>query len=137
MALQEEVFGQHIATDIIFKQLEAHIVNENPSKPLVLSLHGWTGNGTNHVAYLLAKSMYTEGTKSKYYHHYMSTVHFPHEQHAELYQDQLRNWVKGNVSGCSQSLFVFDEVDKMPLGVLDSIRAYLDYNNNVDGVDYR
>ncbi len=45
--------------------------------------------------------------------------------------------MKGNVSHCPHSLFVFDEVDKMPPGVLDGIRAYLDYIDIVDGVDYR
>jgi hypothetical protein len=45
--------------------------------------------------------------------------------------------VKGNVSYCPHSLFVFDEVDKMPAGVLDGIRAYLDYIDTVDSVDYR
>lgn len=54
-----------------------------------------------------------------------------------MYQDQVRAWVKGNVTLCPQSLFVFDEVDKMPPGVLDGIRSYLDYINEVDGVDYR
>jgi len=64
-------------------------------------------------------------------------VHFPHSEDSKLYQDQVRTWVKGNVTNCPQSLFVFDEVDKMPEGVLDGIRAYLDYIDRVDGVDYR
>lgn len=54
-----------------------------------------------------------------------------------MYQDQVRSWVKGNVTLCPHSLFVFDEVDKMPTGVLDGIRAYLDYIDTVDSVDYR
>lgn len=54
-----------------------------------------------------------------------------------MYQDQIRSWVSGNVSLCPQSLFVFDEVDKMPSGVLDGIRAFLDYIEVVDKVDYR
>ena len=54
-----------------------------------------------------------------------------------MYQDQVRSWVKGNVTICPHSLFVFDEVDKMPTGVLDGIRAYLDYIDTVDSVDYR
>ena len=64
-------------------------------------------------------------------------MHFPHSEDSKLYQDQVRTWVKGNVTNCPQSLFVFDEVDKMPAGVLDGIRAYLDYIDRVDGVDYR
>ncbi|EFX73207.1 hypothetical protein DAPPUDRAFT_129381 [Daphnia pulex] len=135
--ITNEVFGQHIATEIVARQISAHLENPNPSKPLVMSFHGWTGNGKNHIAYLIANSRYKKGTKSQFYHHFMATVHFPHQEHAQLYQDQIRSWVKGNVSHCPHSLFVFDEVDKMPSGVLDGIRAYLDYIDIVDGVDYR
>nr|CAH0102015.1 unnamed protein product [Daphnia galeata] len=137
LMIEEEVFGQHIATKIISRQIIAHLENPSPSKPLVMSFHGWTGNGKNHVAYLIAKSLYRSETKSRFYHHFMATVHFPHQEHAQLYQDQVRSWVKGNVTLCPHSLFVFDEVDKMPTGVLDGIRAYLDYIDTVDSVDYR
>lgn len=63
----------------------------------------------------------------------MATVHFPHVDQSPVYQDRIRSWVKGNVTACPKSLFVFDEVDKMPPGVLDGIRAYLDHFDNVDG----
>ena len=135
--MNDEVFGQHIATDIISKQLKVHLTNEQPYKPLVLSFHGWTGNGKNHVTYIIAKSLFRNGIRSRFYHHFMATVHFPHQDQAAEYQDQLRSWVRGNVSECARSLFVFDEVDKMPKGVLDAIHAYLDYIERVDNVDYR
>ncbi|KZS09814.1 Torsin-like protein [Daphnia magna] len=135
--LKQDVFGQHIATEVVSRQIEAHLSNPSPSKPLVLSFHGWTGNGKNHVAYLIAKSLFMKETDSQFYHHFISTVHFPHQHNTQLYQDQIRSWVSGNVSRCTQSLFVFDEVDKMPSGVLDGIKAYLDYVDRVDGVDYR
>lgn len=32
---------------------------------------------------------------------------------------------------------MFDELDKMPFGVLDGIKAYLDYIEKVDNVDFR
>ena len=131
------MFGQHIAIPVIIKQIDAHVSNPNPSKPLVMSFHGWTGNGKNYVSYLIAKSLYREGSDSRFYHHFMATVHFPYENQAPLYQDQIRTWVKGNVTSCPRSLFIFDEVDKMPKGVLDGIRAYLDYIEKVDNVDYR
>lgn len=77
--IANEVFGQHIATEIVARQISAHLENPNPSKPLVMSFHGWTGNGKNHVAYLIAKSRYFSETKSQFYHHFMATVHFPHQ----------------------------------------------------------
>jgi len=38
---------------------------------------------------------------------------------------------------CDQSLFIFDEVDKMPEGVLDAVKPYLDHHHHISGVDYR
>lgn len=38
---------------------------------------------------------------------------------------------------CSRSLFIFDEVDKIPAGVLDSLTSIIDHHNTVDGVNLR
>lgn len=37
---------------------------------------------------------------------------------------------------CPKQLFIFDEVDKMPPGVLNAIKPIIDYRNVVDGADY-
>lgn len=34
-------------------------------------------------------------------------------------------------------MFIFDEMDKMQAGLIDSIKPYLDYYENLDGVSYR
>ena len=34
-------------------------------------------------------------------------------------------------------MFVFDEMDKMQPGLIDSIHPYLDYHDKLDGVSYR
>ena len=69
-------------------------------------------------------------------------------------QIQLRDWISGNVTACRQNIFIFDEVDKMPPGVLDIVKPFLDYYEvtgsscrffmscrshfqHIDGVDYR
>ena len=41
------------------------------------------------------------------------------------------------VKDCPQSFFIFDEMDKMPAGLIDTIKPYLDYYDNLRGVDYR
>ena len=38
---------------------------------------------------------------------------------------------------CGQSLFVFDEIDKIPIGLMDTIKPYIDFNHEIDGIDYR
>lgn len=54
-----------------------------------------------------------------------------------LFQEQLQNWIRGNVSACPSSVFIFDEMDKMHPGVIDAIKPFLDYYEEVDGVSYR
>lgn len=41
------------------------------------------------------------------------------------------------ITKCQQSMFIFDEVDKMPAGVFESIASILDYHSNVGGMDFR
>ena len=69
-----------------------------------------------------------------------------------MLQIQLRDWISGNVTACRQNIFIFDEVDKMPPGVLDIVKPFLDYYEvnsternkmkiiflqHIDGIDYR
>lgn len=52
-------------------------------------------------------------------------------------QDQLRDWISGNVSNCPHSIFIFDEMDKMPSGLIDAIKPFIDHYEDIAGVDYR
>ena len=54
-----------------------------------------------------------------------------------LVQDQLQRWIRGNVSACAGSVFIFDEMDKLHPGVIDAIKPFLDYYEQIDGVSYR
>lgn len=54
-----------------------------------------------------------------------------------LFQEQLQNWIRGNVSACPHSIFIFDEMDKMHPGLIDAIKPFLDYYEQVDRVSYR
>jgi len=135
--LKENLVGQHIAQDLILRALRGHKNSAAPSKPLVLSLHGWTGSGKNFISQLIADSFYSRGMSSKFVHLFIATLHFPNIAETTIYQDQLRSWITTNGSACNQNLFIFDEVDKMPPGVLDAVKPFLDYYDRIDGVDYR
>lgn len=41
----------------------------------------------------------------------------------------LKDKIDAALNNCEQSLFVFDEVDKMPPGILDALVPYLDYSS--------
>ncbi|XP_061912943.1 torsin family 1 isoform X1 [Entelurus aequoreus] len=136
-SLQTKLFGQHIASNIILKAVSGFMNNDNPKKPLVLSLHGWTGTGKNFVSSLIAENIYKEGMNSDFVHIFTSELHFPHISQMDTYKTQLQQWIKGNVSSCAQSMFIFDEMDKMHPGLIDSIKPYLDYYDKLDGISYR
>lgn len=38
---------------------------------------------------------------------------------------------------CPQTLFIFDEAEKLHPGFIDAIKPYMDHYDNVDGVTYR
>uniref|UniRef100_A0A8C6SSJ9 Torsin n=1 Tax=Neogobius melanostomus TaxID=47308 RepID=A0A8C6SSJ9_9GOBI len=135
--LQQRLFGQHLASRIILKAVNWFINNDNTKKPLVLSLHGPTGTGKSFVSKMIAQNLYKEGMDSKFVHLLLSTFHFRHVSQIETYRSQLQQWIKGNVSNCERSMFIFDEMDNMPPGLIDSIKPYLDYHHKVDGVSYR
>ncbi|XP_020829240.1 torsin-1B isoform X1 [Phascolarctos cinereus] len=135
--LEEKLFGQHLATEVILKALTGFRNNRNPKKPLTLSLHGWAGTGKNYVSQIVAENLHLKGLKSNFVHLFVSTLHFPHEQEIKLYQEQLQKWIRGNVSACARSVFIFDEMDKLHRGLIDAIKPFLDYYEQVDGISYR
>uniref|UniRef100_A0A4W4EM36 Torsin family 1 n=1 Tax=Electrophorus electricus TaxID=8005 RepID=A0A4W4EM36_ELEEL len=135
--LEEKLFGQHVASRVILKAVTGFMNSENPKKPLVLSLHGWTGTGKIFVSQLIAENIYQKGMASGFVHLFLATEHFPHEVHLETYKAQLQQWIKGNVTNCPRSMFIFDEMDKMHPGLIDGIKPYLDFYERLDGVSYR
>ncbi|XP_032089209.1 torsin-1B-like [Thamnophis elegans] len=136
-SLDERLFGQHVGQEVILKALTGFIQNPNPKKPLVLSLHGWAGTGKNFVSQIIAENLFPAGLKSKFVHLFLSTLHFPHEHLVPLYKDQLQKWIRGNISACGKSVFIFDEMDKLHPGLIDAIKPFLDYYEQIDGVSYR
>ncbi|XP_026055380.1 torsin-1A-like [Carassius auratus] len=134
--LRDSLFGQHIVSDVVLKAVTSFMTDSNPNKPLVLSFHGTTGVGKNHVAKIIARNVYEKGDQSKHFHIYISEHHFPHRNKLDLYSAQLKQWIHGNVSSFPRSMFIFDEMDKMQPQLIDVIKPFLDYNVRVDGVSF-
>ncbi|XP_059094106.1 torsin-1B-like [Tigriopus californicus] len=74
---------------------------------------------------------------SRFVHLFSVTRHFPDPKKVDLYKSQLQEWIRGNVTGCHQNLFIFDEIDKMPEGLIDSLKPFMDYYKSLDKIDYR
>ena len=136
-SLAESVFGQHLATSLVIRTIRARVKKSDPRKALVMSFHGWTGSGKNHVAKFVVESLLRKGMKSKFLHLFISPLHFPDNQKADIYKLQVQDWIRGNVTACDTSIFIFDEIDKMPEGMIDSIKPFINLYESVDGQNFR
>ncbi|XP_017074819.1 torsin-like protein [Drosophila eugracilis] len=135
-SLQNTLFGQHLAIQHIIPALNAHLNGYRKSrKPLVISFHGQPGTGKNFVADQIAKALYLEGSKSKFVVKYLGQADFPRADLIDRYKAEINLKVRGQLQLCPRSLFIFDEVDKMPSGVFDTLTSLVDYNAFVDGTD--
>ncbi|XP_069465335.1 torsin-1B-like isoform X2 [Ambystoma mexicanum] len=136
-ALDQRLFGQHLVKKVVLKAVTGFMKNKNPRKPLTLSLHGWSGTGKNLVSQIIAENIYKEGLQSRYVHQFIATLHFKHVHEINNYKDQLQSWIRGNVTQCERSIFIFDEMDKMLPGLIDAIKPFVDYYDQIEGVSYR
>jgi ATP-dependent Clp protease ATP-binding subunit ClpA len=133
---KDQVFGQHLATEIVVKVLKGHF-KSTPKKALVLSFEGGTGSGKNFISDIVANNLYSKGLESQYVHKYIATLDAPHRDQVEFYKTELQNRLIAAGRKCGQSLFIFDEMDKMPPGLIDVIYPFVDHHTEVMGVDFR
>ena len=135
--LEENLFGQHLVTTIVTRAVRAHVRKKEPKKALVMSFHGWTGSGKNFVAKFVVESLFKLGLASQYVHLFISTLHFPNQDQTDIYKLNVQDWIRGNISECQQSVFIFDEIDKMPGGMIDAIKPFIDHHDLVGGLNFR
>ncbi|CAF0789276.1 unnamed protein product [Brachionus calyciflorus] len=137
LSLKNKLFGQPLVRKTLISAVKGHYKLKNPKKALVLSFHGSTGVGKTYVSQIFAESFYMRGTKSAFYKVFVATKDFPHNGKINEYKEKIKNEIEETVQKCERSLFVFDETDKIPIGLLDTIKAYIDFNQEINGVDYR
>ena len=137
MTFHKRLFGQHLVTDIVSKAIHHHVFNDSPEKALVLSFHGSTGTGKNYVSDIITNHLYFMGSRSKFVVKRLSGQDYPHASEIDKYEKELKRLIKEQTSICERSLFIFDEMDKMPEGLINTLKPYLDYYPDVHGVDYR
>ncbi|RUS86823.1 hypothetical protein EGW08_005419 [Elysia chlorotica] len=135
--LSRKLHGQHLVEKAVAGHVMGHLQSVDPHKALVLSFHGLTGVGKNFVSRIIADNIYRGGLRSPFVHLISATKEFPHEGMVPFYKDQLKQWIEGNVTKCERSMFIFDEVDKLPSLLLDVIKPYIDHYLELGGVSYR
>ncbi|XP_013856372.1 torsin-3A [Austrofundulus limnaeus] len=135
--LQTKLHGQHLVQSVVLKAIQGFINNPESNKPLTLSFHGWSGTGKNFVARIIADNLYRDGVKSECVRLFIAPFHFPHARLVDTYKGQLREAIRDMVLRCPQTLFIFDEAEKLHPGLIDAIKPFMDHYDNVDGVSYR
>lgn len=135
--LYKNLYGQHLAQDIVSEEVASFLRNKNPDRPLVLSFHGSSGTGKTLVSSMLGSHLYDNAMDSPYVHQFVPTLHFPLSDHVEQYRAELRRWVEGNLTACARSVFIFDEMEKMPPGVIDILEPFLGPSHVVFQTNYR
>lgn len=135
--LNNNLFGQPLVKNTLYTALKGHFTLKNPKKALVLSFHGSTGVGKNFVSQFVADAFFLKGSRSKFFKQFIATKDFPHNDRLDEYKDLIKRTIEDTVKECGRALFVFDETDKIPIGLMDTIKPYIDFNPQIDGVDYR
>ncbi|XP_013914485.1 PREDICTED: prosalusin [Thamnophis sirtalis] len=129
--------GQPLARQLLLQGLKNFVQDPEPAKPLVLSFHGATGTGKTYLSSLLARHLFRTGLRTPYVHRFSPQVHFPHADRLQQYKGDLRSWIQGNITQCSRSLFLFDEMDDLQPGLIDVVAPFLGSSWVVFGTNYR
>ena len=85
----------------------------------------------------IANSLFERGVKSKFFKLFIASRDFPHNDKIDEYRETIIKTIENTVKQCHTNLFVFDETDKIPIGLMDTIKAYIDFYSEVDGVMFR
>nr|BAN20607.1 torsin a [Riptortus pedestris] len=132
----KEVFGQPFLERALIPLLKHHLGVDMPEdyvprKALALSFHGSPGVGKTYVSQLIARHLFKDGEKSKFYK--MISL----GKSMEMTETHLRELVISTVWECDRAVFVFDEIEKMADGTFEILKSFLDFHKSVDKVDYR
>ena len=136
--LATKLHGQPFVHRIVFNAIKKHMMNEDPSKALVMSFHGGPGTGKNYVSENIAKAIFQLGINSQYFVRIGGRDMFPEKGPAfvQKYQESLKKKVVDKLKSCKRSIFVIHEVDDIAPGILDILTPFLDHGQyKVDGAE--
>ncbi|CAK9812899.1 Torsin-like protein [Anthophora quadrimaculata] len=126
--LHKNLYGQEIVHHVVVNALRGHLTSPDPPKALSMSFHGPPGTGKTYISQMIAKFLYKKGDQSEFYHFFNGRTDFPLQEKVNDYKEELYKIVINSLQRCERSMFVFDEVDKMPEGLLNILVPFLDYN---------
>jgi hypothetical protein len=137
--ISDQLYGQPFAKKIVYKAIHSHVTNDEPFKPLVMSLHGGPGTGKNHICEIVARGLFKQGARSSYYNRISAIEKFPERDSRSIrrYREQLKEMIESKLKECKYQFFVIDEVDKIAPGILDVLTPFFDYHSGSATIDAR
>nr|XP_029734072.1 torsin-1A isoform X1 [Aedes albopictus] len=133
--LTQHLFGQHIVQDVLVNAIGAHFDTiELSRKPLVMSFHGTSGVGKTYVSQFIASSMFQKAQYSRFVHRFPGRIPFTTISLVESYKIDLQHTILNSLRQCPESLFIFDDVEEIPSGIVNYIVHMLNHNVVLDGV---
>ncbi|KAM9613393.1 torsin-3A isoform 2-T2 [Trichechus inunguis] len=124
--LSVRLHGQHLARELVLRAVRGYVETRQPDKALTLSFHGWSGTGKNFVARMLAENLYRDGLRSNCVQVFIAMFHFPHPKYVDMYKEQLTSQIQETQQRCRQTLFIFDEAEKLHPGLLEALEPHLE-----------
>uniref|UniRef100_A0A2K5IDA3 Torsin-3A n=1 Tax=Colobus angolensis palliatus TaxID=336983 RepID=A0A2K5IDA3_COLAP len=124
--LNVRLHGQHLVRQLVLRTVRGYLETPQPDKALALSFHGWSGTGKNFVARMLVENLYRDGLMSDCVRMFIATFHFPHRKYVDLYKEQLMGQIRETQQLCHQTLFIFDEAEKLHPGLLEVLGPHLE-----------
>uniref|UniRef100_W5M4G1 Torsin family 2 member A n=1 Tax=Lepisosteus oculatus TaxID=7918 RepID=W5M4G1_LEPOC len=91
--LYRNLYGQHLAQEVVSEAVADFLAKDRPDRPLVLSFHGSSGTGKTMVSSMLGKHLYGTTMGSPYIHQFIPTFHFPSAEQVQHYKD-LKSWIQ-------------------------------------------
>ncbi|ESO98991.1 hypothetical protein LOTGIDRAFT_56719, partial [Lottia gigantea] len=131
--LTQNIFGQEIAVNVLPGILKDYLKRNQDipkTKPLVLSMHGWTGVGKNYASRIIAETF-----RPKSFVKFLVPLHFPHARDDDVYYNQIIQWIDSNITQCHINIFLFDEMDKATPGVISGIQTAIINQSNKSSSD--
>ncbi|CAG2192274.1 TOR1 [Mytilus edulis] len=98
---------------------------------------------TGWILSISVHNIYNENCNERWIH--LDTAELKNALHANVYGEhiavktviKLRNLIEDKVKQCGQSMFIFDEVDKLSPELLNILKPYLDHHEHIDNNVYR
>ncbi|XP_074649949.1 torsin-like protein [Tubulanus polymorphus] len=110
-----KIFGQDLAVEIVTNALGIFI--KNPFRPLVLSLHGWSGVGKSHLADLIVN--FLRPTSATTFIVPLEITQFVNIRNAT---ENMLSYIHP----CFVNIFIFEEMEEVTKGYMASVGAVIE-----------